>query len=134
MVRAVMPCLGAQVDWQGQRRQIDAAKAAGVKRVVLIGSMGGTQKDNFLNTMGGGNILFWKRKAEEYLVDSGLTYTIIHPGGLTDEKGGVPSFPETVAAVCLSVRQFVARTIRNTVLWDFRAQGSGSWCWGLTTS
>jgi len=47
-----------------------------------------------LNTMArdedgnGGNILLWKRKAEKYLIDSGLTYTIIHPGGLLDEEGG----------------------------------------------
>lgn len=32
-----------------------------------------------------GNILVWKRKAEEYLIASGLNYTIIHPGGLGDE-------------------------------------------------
>ena len=32
-----------------------------------------------------GNILLWKRKAEEYLIKSGLKYTIIHPGGLTDK-------------------------------------------------
>ena len=44
--------------------------------------------DNFLNTMGGGNILLWKRKAEQYQVASGLEYTIIHPGGLKDEAGG----------------------------------------------
>ena len=29
-----------------------------------------------------------RRKAEEYLIASGLTYTIIHPGGLVDEEGG----------------------------------------------
>lgn len=28
------------------------------------------------------------RKAEEYLIASGLTYTIIHPGGLLDKEGG----------------------------------------------
>ena len=28
-----------QVDWEGQRLQIDAASAAGVKKVVLISSM-----------------------------------------------------------------------------------------------
>lgn len=28
------------------------------------------------------------RKAEEYLIASGLTYTIIHPGGLLDKDGG----------------------------------------------
>ena len=51
-----------------------------------MGSMGGTQADNYLNTFGNGNILVWKRKAEKYLVDSGLNYTIIHPGGLIDDK------------------------------------------------
>jgi uncharacterized protein YbjT (DUF2867 family) len=31
-------------------------------------------------------ILLWKRRAERYLIDSGLNYTIIHPGGLIDEQ------------------------------------------------
>ena len=30
----------------------------------------------------------WKRRAEKYLIDSGLNYTIIHPGGLKDDEGG----------------------------------------------
>lgn len=57
--------------------QIDAAKAAGVKKFVFISSMGGTQPENFLNSIGkqadgsGGDILLWKRKAERYLVESG---------------------------------------------------------------
>lgn len=70
-----------QVDWVGQKAQIDAAKAAGVKQVVLVSSMGGTDPENALNKLGDGNILQWKRKAEQYLMASGLTYTIIHPGG-----------------------------------------------------
>ena len=74
------------MDWEGQKRQIDAAKAAGVKQVVLVSSMGITQKENRLNTLGNGNILVWKRKAEEYLIASGLSFTIIHPGGLSDDK------------------------------------------------
>mmetsp|Transcript_44419 Transcript_44419/g.74087 ORF Transcript_44419/g.74087 Transcript_44419/m.74087 type:complete len:369 (+) Transcript_44419:115-1221(+) len=77
-----------EVDWLGAKNQVDAAKAAGIKRFIFVGSMGGTQIDNFLNTMGGANILLWKRKAEHYLVASGLEYTIIHPGGLKDEEGG----------------------------------------------
>jgi uncharacterized protein YbjT (DUF2867 family) len=48
--------------------------------------MGGTDRSNFLNTIGGGDILVWKRRAEKYLVDSGLEYTIVHPGGLTDDE------------------------------------------------
>ena len=53
--------------------------------------MGGTDPDNMLNKLvgaDGGNILQWKRRAEQYLIASGLEYTIIHPGGLVDEEGG----------------------------------------------
>ena len=41
-----------EVDWVGQKAQIDAAKEAGVKHVVICSSMGGTQPQNFLNTIG----------------------------------------------------------------------------------
>lgn len=78
-----------QVDWEGQKNQIDAAKAAGVKHVVLVGSMGGTNINHPLNSLGNGNILVWKRKAEQYLADSGIPYTIIRAGGLQDKEGGV---------------------------------------------
>lgn len=84
------------VDWLGAKNTIDAAVKAGVKQLVFVSSMGGTQPDNFLNTIGkvptdekSGNILLWKRKAERYLIASGLPYTIIHPGGLLDKEGGV---------------------------------------------
>jgi len=76
-----------QVDWIGQKNQIDEAKRAGVKHVILVSSMGGSDPSNMLNKIGDGNILLWKRKAERYLISSGLNYTIIHPGGLTDKPG-----------------------------------------------
>ncbi|XP_047958117.1 uncharacterized protein At2g37660, chloroplastic-like [Salvia hispanica] len=81
-----------QVDWIGQKNQVDAAKAAGVKHIVLVGSMGGTNPNHPLNSLGNGNILIWKRKAEKYLADSGIPYTIIRyslPGGLQDKEGGL---------------------------------------------
>lgn len=83
-----------EVDYLGVQNIIQAAKKAGVQRVVVVGSMGGAQKENFLNTIGEGkdgsqgNILVWKRKAEMELINSGLEYTIIHPGGLLDKPGG----------------------------------------------
>ena len=87
------------VDWLGQKAQIDAAAACGSDtHVVICSSMGGTDPSNMLNGLGretladgstkGGNILLWKRKAEKYLIDSGLPYTIVHPGGLLNEDGG----------------------------------------------
>lgn len=78
-----------QVDWIGQKNQIDAAKAVGVKQIVLVGSMGGTDINNSLNNIGNGKILVWKRKAEQYLADSGIPYTIIRAGGLQDKEGGI---------------------------------------------
>ncbi|XP_020241598.1 uncharacterized protein At5g02240-like isoform X1 [Asparagus officinalis] len=78
-----------QVDWIGQKNQIDAAKSAGVKHIVLVGSMGGTNPNHPLNSLGNGNILIWKRKAEQYLADSGIPYTIIRAGGLQDKDGGL---------------------------------------------
>ena len=76
------------IDYQGQINQIEAAKAAGVQHIVLVGSMGGTREDHPLNRMGNGNILIWKRKVEQHLIDSGLDYTIIRAGGLLDQPGG----------------------------------------------
>lgn len=64
-------CCCLKVDWVGQRTQIDMAKDAGVKHVVVIGSMGGTNENHMLNSIGNGKILIWKRKAEQYLIDSG---------------------------------------------------------------
>jgi nucleoside-diphosphate-sugar epimerase len=76
------------VDWWGQKAQIDAAIAAGVKRVVVVSSMGGTDPKNMLNSIADGNILQWKRKAEQYLVakaaEGKVEYVILHPGGLVD--------------------------------------------------
>ena len=66
-----------KVDYKGQIAQIDLAKQLGIPHVVLISSMGGTNPDNFLNSVGKstaskhghGDILVWKRKAEKYLVE-----------------------------------------------------------------
>ncbi|MGB5636954.1 MAG: SDR family oxidoreductase [Waterburya sp.] len=81
--------LPEEVDWQGQKNQIDAAKQARVEHIVLVGSMGGTNPNHPLNRIGNANILVWKRKAEQYLIDSGIDYTIIRAGGLLDKQGGV---------------------------------------------
>ncbi|MDJ0589649.1 MAG: SDR family oxidoreductase [Pleurocapsa sp. MO_226.B13] len=81
--------LPEEVDWLGQKNQIDVAQQAGVKHIVLVGSMGGTNPNHPLNRIGNANILIWKREAEQYLIDSGIDYTIIRAGGLLDKQGGV---------------------------------------------
>ncbi|KMZ57198.1 Uncharacterized protein, chloroplastic [Zostera marina] len=82
-------CYPEQVDWIGQKNQIDAAKTSGVNHIIVVGSMGGMDINHPLNRLGNGNILVWKRKAEQYLADSGIPYTIIRAGGLQDKDGGL---------------------------------------------
>lgn len=107
------------VDYIGQKKLIDAAKKANKDmHVVICSSMGGTNPDNSLNNLGkvinedgsstGGDILKWKRKAEVYLKDSGLPYTIVHPGGLLNEPGNERE-------LCLGVDDKIPGTTNNSV-------------------
>lgn len=80
--------LPEDIDWIGGRNQIDAAKRLGFSHVVFVGSMGSTDDNNMLNKIGNGNILKFKRKAEMYLIESGLSYTIINPSGLLNDTAG----------------------------------------------
>lgn len=76
-------------DFEGNRNAIDAARAAGVRRFVLVSVVGtgdsrGTApaaSRRFLKT-----VIELKGRAEDHLRASGLDYTIIRPGGLGDVK------------------------------------------------
>jgi uncharacterized protein YbjT (DUF2867 family) len=73
------------IDWLGNRNLIDAAKAAGVKRMVMVTSgSAGVDSDPKADMFAG---RFWKGKAEDYLRASGMDYAIIAPGGLRNFKG-----------------------------------------------
>ena len=75
-----------QVDYEAVQNLVMAAKTAGVQRFVLVSSLAVTRPDHPLNQYG--RVLDWKLKGEEALRSSGLVYTIVRPGGLTDEPGG----------------------------------------------
>jgi len=75
------------VDYQGVRNLADAAAAARLDQLVVISSAGVTQKDHMLNRMFD-NVLVWKGKGEAAVRASGVPYTIVRPGGLTNKPGG----------------------------------------------
>jgi len=75
------------VDYEGVRNLAEAAAAAKVDQLVLISSAGVTQKDHVLNRVFD-NVLIWKGKGEDAVRTSGVPYTIVRPGGLTDKPGG----------------------------------------------
>jgi uncharacterized protein YbjT (DUF2867 family) len=72
-----------QVDFVGTKNLVDAAKAKNIEHFVLVSSMCVSQFFHPLNLFW--LILFWKKQAEEYIQKSGLTYTIVRPGGLKNE-------------------------------------------------
>jgi uncharacterized protein YbjT (DUF2867 family) len=77
------------VDNVGTIALIDAAKAAGISKVVLVssiltdaGAWGQRDSAGFKVTNAFGGVLDEKLVAEKYLRASGLDYTIVRPGGL----------------------------------------------------
>merc|ERR1711871_185214 len=81
-----------EVDWLGNKNVIMAGIKAGAEHVVMISSMETTMPDTFLDKLGHGWLLFYKLNAEAFLMNSGLKYTIIKPGGLTTDAGGKALF------------------------------------------
>ena len=73
------------VDLGGAVKLVDAALAVGVRRYVMISSIGADRPQ----AASGGMRPYLEAKAEadRYLMASGLEYTIIRPGSLTDGPG-----------------------------------------------
>lgn len=72
-----------KVDYEGTKNLADVAKACGIQHFVMVSSLCTSQLFHPLNLFW--LILVWKKQAEEYLQGSGLTYTIVRPGGLKNE-------------------------------------------------
>jgi len=72
-----------KVDFEGTKNLVDAAKAKGIEHFVLVSSLCTSVLFHPLNLFW--LILVWKKQAEEYIQKSGLTYTIVRPGGLKNE-------------------------------------------------
>lgn len=73
-------------DYEGVKNMVEAAKAAGVRRVLLVTAIGtGDSKaavgERTWEVLG--RVLKVKTQGEEYLTASGVDYTILRPGGLT---------------------------------------------------
>ncbi len=102
-----------KVDYEGTKNLVDAAKSSGIEHFVIVSSLCVSQFFHPLNLFW--LVLYWKKQAEDYLTSSGLTYTIVRPGGLKNEdnntdpivmegadqlfEGSIPR--RTVAQVCV---------------------------------
>ena len=133
-----------QVDALGVQSQLQACETVGLRRVVLVSSLCAGRWLHPLNLFG--LILMWKRLGEMGLERSGLNWTVVRPGGLSEddsraEREGVlftladqqqsSSIPRRlVARVCLDVLQqpgAVGRILEITSSPAHRIQTVGEW-------
>lgn len=73
------------VDYGGAVKLIDAASTAGIDRYVMVSSIGAHRPEAGQGPMRA--YLQAKADADEELATSGLSWTIVRPGSLTDEPG-----------------------------------------------
>jgi uncharacterized protein YbjT (DUF2867 family) len=79
------PARKRTVDLGGAVKLADAARATGVRRYVMVSSIGADRPAAAGESMR--PYLEAKAEADEYLQASGLDWTIVRPGSLTDDPG-----------------------------------------------
>ncbi|TMU87019.1 SDR family oxidoreductase [Bacillus sp. BHET2] len=97
------------IDLDGAVKAMEAAKQAGVDRFIMVSALQAHNRENWNESLKPYYVA--KHFADQALVQSGLTYTIIRPGGLLNEPGtGKVSAGENLSRSSIP-REDVARTI-----------------------
>jgi nucleoside-diphosphate-sugar epimerase len=73
------------VDYGGAAKLIEVARRNGIDRYVIVSSMGADPEA--ADDGGFGTYLRAKGQADKKLAESGLAFTVVRPGALTDEPG-----------------------------------------------
>jgi uncharacterized protein YbjT (DUF2867 family) len=116
-----LPQDGKRADYLGNKNLIDAAVKAGVQKFILVSSIGSGDSvvalpPQALQALS--EVLVEKEKAEQHLIASGLTYTIIRPGGLKSEPatGNAVLTPDPTVAGSIhraDVAELVCRCLQS---------------------
>jgi uncharacterized protein YbjT (DUF2867 family) len=79
------PARKRTVDYGGAVALVEAAQQHEIRRYVMVSAMGANRPERWSDRIRP----YYEAKAEadEYLAESGLDYTIVRPGGLTDDPG-----------------------------------------------
>jgi uncharacterized protein YbjT (DUF2867 family) len=113
------PLVGFAVDSTGNINAADGAKAAGVERFVLVSSIGAGDSAAALPPPVLKNlaeVLAGKARAEAHLIHSGLTYTIVRPGVLTDKPAnGNGILTQDTSLAGIISRAEVARVVVDSI-------------------
>ena len=112
---------GVRSDFVGNRNLIDAAVNVGAKHFILVTSLGTGDSaialpDSALQALG--SVLKEKDLAEHHLRNSGLTYTIVRPGGLKSEPAtgnGVLTADPSIGGIIYraDVAELISQCVNN---------------------
>ncbi len=101
------------VDLDGAVKSIEAAEKADVDRYVMVSALQAHNRENWNEKIR--HYYVAKHYADKALMDSNLNYTIVRPGGLTNDKGvGKVSIAENLPRGIVT-REDVARTVFATL-------------------
>lgn len=102
-------------DYEGNKNIFDAAKAAGVERVIMISTVGAGESEvaiPWVSNLMLSDVAKLKTQAEDHMQDIGLDYTVIRPGGLPFDGGtGGGILSEDVTTFGFIARPDLARLV-----------------------
>ncbi|WP_064435321.1 SDR family oxidoreductase [Pseudoalteromonas neustonica] len=75
------------IDLWAATKAVNYAKQYGIKRFIMVSSIGADNPDAIQSDLK--PYLVAKHMADEHLINSGLNYTIVRPGSLTDEDASL---------------------------------------------
>ena len=102
------------IDRGGAVKLVEAAREHGARRYVMVSAMGAADPEAGSEAMQ--PYLFAKAQADQALQESGLDYTIVRPGSLTDETGtGTVEAAPSLGRRGEIPREDVARTLVVTL-------------------
>lgn len=117
-------------DCEGTKNLVAAAGLQGVKKFVLVTSIGVDDPLFPLNALWG--VLFWKKQGEVALQRSGIDYTIVRPGGCCSRVHVAESRPVSYA-VHRRLKRCLPASLNNRAapLRRFSSRLLAMWGWAV---
>ena len=110
------PARKLTVDYGGAVKSVDAAIAKEIRRFVIVSAIGANHPESWSDEMK--PYYEAKADADKFVAESGLDYTIVRPGGLTDDPGtGTVSLGEDLPGGKVA-RDDVARVLAEVLRAD----------------
>ncbi|TFD95923.1 SDR family oxidoreductase [Jeotgalibacillus sp. R-1-5s-1] len=108
------------VDEEGAKKAVDYAKAKGVERFIMLSSVGADDPSVAADNETFHHYLKAKHNADEHLKASGLNYTIVRPGALTDDsaKGTITAAAKLDSHNGDITREDVATVLVEAILYE----------------